>query len=380
MMNTTTRALGTTSMLALTTLCVLMPSQAVLAQDEGDQIVNEQRPEHDLPTRAAEGEGQAEEPEARPAQYDLRDHNRVTGIKAQSGGTCWAHGTMASIESHLLSSGLWQSLGYEEEPNFSEYHLDWWNGFNKFRNSDVGDDPDAPGMTVHQGGDYRVAAAYIARGDGVVFAPMANDDNYKDKLWYDEAPNRRAPGYEKFYIRHIEWYTAGDGVERINKIKDAIREHGAVATCYCAGSRFLSEDNVHYQPPSSDRNPNHSVAIVGWDDSKIASTAKNRAPLPGAWLIKNSWGDQRGEDGYYWISYFDKHACQHIELGAVSFRDAEPLKYDQFYSHDYHGWRGTMMILSGIMGHFAVVGAVLRPVDFDPEFSYDDPEGLPFVS
>ena len=39
-----------------------------------------------------------------------------------------------------------------------------------------------------------------------------------------------------------------------------------------------------------------------------------------------------------------------------------------------YGWRGTMIILSGLMAHFAVIGAVLRPVDFDPEFSYDDDE------
>jgi len=38
-------------------------------------------------------------------------------------------------------------------------------------------------------------------------------------------------------------------------------------------------------------NPNHSVLIIGWDDSKQA------------WLIKNSWGTGWGENGFMWIKY-----------------------------------------------------------------------------
>ncbi len=276
-----------------------------------------------------------------PAKFDLREYGHVTGIRAQSGGTCWTHGTMAAIESNLLKTGLWNDLGYSDEPNFAEYHLDWWNGFNDFVNEDY-DGDDEPGMTIHQGGDYRVAAAYIARGDGIVYTPNANDDNYRDRLWYAEAPNRRAPDYEKFYVRNIEWFVLGAGLENLDRIKQRIVDEGAVATCYASSRAFLSEDFIHYQPHSSDRQPNHAVAIVGWDDDKITNGSENRPPLPGAWLIKNSWGNERGEDGYYWISYFDKHACQHVELGAVSFREIEPLQYNRFYSHDYHGWRGTM--------------------------------------
>src|SRR5262245_12853209 len=36
-----------------------------------------------------------------PATFDLRKSGGVTAIKQQQGGTCWTHGTMASIESNL---------------------------------------------------------------------------------------------------------------------------------------------------------------------------------------------------------------------------------------------------------------------------------------
>src|SRR5262245_4948320 len=107
-----------------------------------------------------------------PAAFDLRTEGAVTPIKQQMGGTCWTHGTMAAIESNLLRSGVWKALGHKGDPAVSEYHLDWWNGFNRHKNDDVGDAAKEPsGLRVHVGGDYRVAAAYISRGDGVVLLP-----------------------------------------------------------------------------------------------------------------------------------------------------------------------------------------------------------------
>src|SRR5262249_3931788 len=104
-----------------------------------------------------------------PAAFDLRYLEAATPVKQQLGGPCWTHGTMAAIESHLILSGYWKGMGREGLPALSEYHLDWWNGFNKHCNTDLAEpEKDPTGMRVHQGGDYRVAAAYVARGDGIV--------------------------------------------------------------------------------------------------------------------------------------------------------------------------------------------------------------------
>ena len=49
----------------------------------------------------------------------------------------------------------------------------------------------------------------------------------------------------------------------------------------------FNEIPSNYASPTS----NHAIVIVGWDDAK------------GAWLMKNSWGTNWGENGYMWIKY-----------------------------------------------------------------------------
>jgi C1A family cysteine protease len=268
-----------------------------------------------------------------PSSFDLRDVNGtcyVTGVRDQDGyGTCWAHAVMAGMESNLLITGNWENAGEQGEPDLSESHLDWWNGFNKFNNDDV---PGSSGLTVHSGGECRTASAYFSRGEGPV---REIDAPYNET---STPPERYNASYHNYYVNDIEWYDIGDDLHNMNLIKEKIMTYGAINVGFCYADQFIDNNFTYYQPPSSPLIINHDVAIIGWDDNKATP-----APEKGAWLCKNSWGAGWGLNGYFWISYYDKYCCHYdAREWTATFQNVEPLPYNQIYYHDYHGWQDTL--------------------------------------
>ncbi|MBR5578756.1 MAG: hypothetical protein IKW28_07155, partial [Lachnospiraceae bacterium] len=120
-----------------------------------------------------------------------------------------------------------------------------------------------------------------------------------------------------------------EGNER-EDIKKAILKYGAVATSHNSnGNDFNLEHSSSYSPNGG--NTNHAVTIVGWDDEFSKDKFNQKPSKNGAWLIRDSAGETRGEAGYFWLSYYDK--IMSADVG-VAFKVEAANKYDNNYFYD----------------------------------------------
>jgi hypothetical protein len=84
----------------------------------------------------------------------------------------------------------------------------------------------------------------------------------------------------------------------------------------------------------------HAVTIVGWDDNYSKSNFASVKPSKnGAWIIKNSYGTEYGDEGYNYLSYEDKGIDYLMAFEAVP----ETKQYDNNYQYD-----GSSNCISGI--------------------------------
>lgn len=62
---------------------------------------------------------------------------------------------------------------------------------------------------------------------------------------------------------------------------------------------------------NQDSEVTHAVVIIGYDDNYPAENflAEHRPPADGAWIVRNSWGSSYGNDGYFYLSYYDRSIC-----------------------------------------------------------------------
>ena len=100
--------------------------------------------------------------------------------------------------------------------------------------------------------------------------------------------------------------------------------------------RYSGEDPVitaqyTFEPAES----THSVAVVGWDDtfSKENFLEGHQPPEDGAWIVRNSWGNEWGTDGYFYLSYYDQSLCAAMSFEYVM--DAQDSETAHGYIMEY---------------------------------------------
>ena len=93
-------------------------------------------------------------------------------------------------------------------------------------------------------------------------------------------------------------------------IKKRMMQNGGIYVAFhSSGANYYDNGTTYayYQSDSSYYNANHAVLLIGWDDNyaKENFDPKEQPKNNGAWLAKNSWGDGKLDNGYFWISYED---------------------------------------------------------------------------
>jgi len=257
-----------------------------------------------------------------PVSYDARTDGAVTDVRNQYPyWTCWAFSAFASLESTQKKLGITQ--------DFSERHLAWF-AFNdhKGRISFTKLFPDEG--VYYQVGNNSMAAAILSRGTGPVAeedCPYSNDMEPAD----DTLPRiLDVTDVYRLYISPLD--DSPDSLANRKKTNDAIKRlimsEGVVSILFCFENEYF---DVNYWEAYcfEEVNPNHAVAIVGWDDDYSFKSATLSPPENGAWIVKNSYGAGWGKDGYFYLSYYDKSF-----LGDIALFKGKPVNSYKMYLYD----------------------------------------------
>ena len=79
--------------------------------------------------------------------------------------------------------------------------------------------------------------------------------------------------------------------------------------------------------------------IIGWDDHYPKDNFSADIEGDGAFICQNSWGEGFGEDGVFYISYYDTNIGSH----SVVYTKVENTdNYDNIYQSDLCGWVGQL--------------------------------------
>ena len=173
--------------------------------------------------------------------------------------------------------------------------------------------------------------AYLTAWQGPVYEA---DDPYGD----GESPDGLKP------VKHVQEIQVIEGKD-FEKIKEAIFKYGGVQTSIYSALRSSQSQSEFYNSSKNaycyigTEKPNHDVVIIGWDDNYSKENFSTAIEGDGAFICQNSWGGGFGDNGVFYISYYDTN----IGVHNVVYTGVESTKnYDNIYQSDLCGWVGQI--------------------------------------
>ncbi len=243
-----------------------------------------------------------------PAFYDGRKNGRAPAIRNQGSlGTCWAFASLQALEARLLP---------DEVYHFSEDHMSLNNGFC---------------IPQEKGGEYTMSMAYLLSWKGPV---LETDDPYGDGI---------SPKGLKA-VKHVQEIQIIPGKD-YDQIKRAVLRYGGVQSSLYTAMNEANSQSASYNEKESaycyigSQPPNHDSVIIGWDDHYSGDNFNVPVNGDGAFICMNSWGDGFGDQGYFYVSYYDSNIGMNNLVYSVV---EDPGTFDRIYQSDLRGWAGQL--------------------------------------
>lgn len=255
--------------------------------------------------------------------YDPRMDGITVPIRDQGvHSTCWSVAAISCAELDGLHRGLLSG-----SPNLSEYHLEYF-ARKGFVDSLGNSGRDHHTLSPLSGGNPYLSVMTLASWAGPADETETNTP-YSSISATAALPDSIALT-DVMHLENAYWLSMA-GQEDWQILQELIQIHGGAVLCMHFDSDFYNAEHFSYHCPDDSLPTNHEVTVVGWDDNFPAAYFGTPAAGNGAWLCRNSQGTGWGDEGYFWLSYYDavlrKSTAAVFDFGSAS-------NYDNNYQYD----------------------------------------------
>lgn len=244
-----------------------------------------------------------------PAKYDPRDNLSLPIRNQKPSNMCWAYTLASDIEISFLRSGAGMF-------DLSEEHLAYF--FANRLGDPLGNTQNDENRVLHgyrDGGNQTLAAIFLSSWSGMALeAEIPYETNEDHTLDSEKTPDSSLAYHTAAYLEEAVFSSYS-----VEKMKGLITEYGAVSVSFGMYDSYYNPQRYAYSCPGG-APVNHAVSLIGWDDnfSRDNFNEASQVTSDGAWIARNSWGEEWGDDGYFYISYENMPNYNIVAASAVT--------------------------------------------------------------